>query len=83
MSRLRYRSRMTWHQRTAPIQIGDEIAYSAAFLKNTGQHTEDTPFARGTVTGFVSLEKPRLQKLTGTALTNRTESIWKILRALG
>lgn len=39
----------SWQERTAKIQVGDEVAYSAAFCRNTGQQTGPTPFMRGTV----------------------------------
>jgi hypothetical protein len=42
---------------TAPISIGDRVAYSREFLRNTAQHTGWAPFARGEVTGFVELSK--------------------------
>jgi hypothetical protein len=41
---------MTWQSRTAPIQIGDKVAYSATFLRSTGNYTGPIPHARGTVT---------------------------------
>ena len=31
------------------IELGDRVAYSAAFLRSTGQHTGRVPFLRGTV----------------------------------
>ena len=31
------------------INVGDKVAYSATFLKSTGQHTGPIPFARGVV----------------------------------
>ena len=37
------------------LQIGDKVAYSAAYLQSTGQYTGDVPFARGVVTGFEKL----------------------------
>ena len=46
---------MTWQSRTAPISVGDQVAYSAAWLKSTGQHTGEIPFARGTVTALTVL----------------------------
>lgn len=36
------------------IQIGDKVAYSAKFLRSTGQTTGPAPFARGTVTAIKS-----------------------------
>lgn len=31
------------------FQIGDRVAYSAAFLRSTAMHTGDMPFLRGSV----------------------------------
>ena len=31
------------------LAIGDRVAYSAAFLRSTGQQTGDAPFLRGVV----------------------------------
>jgi hypothetical protein len=44
-------------KRTQPIQVGDTVAYSKAFLQNTGQYTGDVPHARGKVTALVPLGK--------------------------
>jgi hypothetical protein len=41
---------MAWADRTQAIRIGDQVGYSHAFLKSTGQHTGIVPFARGKVT---------------------------------
>ena len=41
---------MSWASRTAPIQIGDIVRYSTAWLRSTCQYTGDIPHARGTVT---------------------------------
>ncbi|WP_454887924.1 hypothetical protein [Sphingomonas oryzagri] len=32
-----------------PIAVGDEVAYSAAFLRSTAQQTGEMPFRRGIV----------------------------------
>jgi len=40
---------MTWAERTSPIKVGDQVAYSKAFCQSTGQLTGDTPHARGKV----------------------------------
>lgn len=41
--------------KTAPnFAVGDRIAYSAAFLRSTGQHTGKAPFMRATVTSVGS-----------------------------
>jgi hypothetical protein len=37
------------------VQVGDTVAYSRQFLRNTGQYTGDAPFARGKVTGLTPL----------------------------
>jgi len=41
-----------WRTRTQPIQVGDVVGYSKAFLQSTGQYTGDAPFARGKVTAL-------------------------------
>ena len=38
-----------WRTRSQPIQVGDIVGYSKAFLQSTGQYTGDAPFARGKV----------------------------------
>lgn len=43
---------MTWQSRTAPIKVGDKVAFSAAWLRSTCQHSGDIPHARGTVTAL-------------------------------
>lgn len=48
---------MTWADRTQPIKVGDQVAYSKAFLQSTGQLTGDVPHARGTVTALKPLGK--------------------------
>lgn len=41
--------------KTAPnFTVGDRIAYSAAFLRSTGQHSGAAPFMRATVTSVGS-----------------------------
>lgn len=42
-----------WTERTAAIQVGDQVGYSKAFLQSTGQHTGDVPHARGKVVELV------------------------------
>jgi hypothetical protein len=44
-----------WRTRSQPIQIGDVVGYSKAFLQSTGQYTGDALFARGKVTALHSL----------------------------
>ena len=39
------------------FKVGDKVAYSAQWLKNTGQQTGDIGFARGVITGFTELSK--------------------------
>jgi hypothetical protein len=46
---------MTWRSRSQPIQVGDRVAYSAAFLRSIGAIAGDMPFARGTVTGLETI----------------------------
>ena len=41
-----------WRTRSQPIQVGDIVGYSQAFLQSTGQYTGDAPFARGKVIGL-------------------------------
>src|SRR4051812_40935673 len=45
--------RMNWAERARAIQVGDTIAYSAAFLRSIGTYTGVMPRARGTVTALV------------------------------
>jgi hypothetical protein len=45
---------MTWKSRVQPIKVGDRVAVSARFLRNTGQHTGDICFCRGKVTELKS-----------------------------
>ena len=44
----------------AALQRGDRVAYSSRFLKNTGQHTGDIPFARDTITLLTQMGNSRL-----------------------
>jgi hypothetical protein len=46
---------MSWANRTRPINVGDTVAYSKAFLQSTGQYTGDVPHARGKVTALVPI----------------------------
>ena len=46
---------MGWTARVNPIRIGDRVAYSASFLRRTGQFTGDAPHARGVVHNLVAL----------------------------
>jgi hypothetical protein len=32
-----------------PVKVGDRVAYTREFCRNTGQRTGDVPFARGVV----------------------------------
>lgn len=42
---------MTWADRVKPeFAVGDKVAYSAQWLRSTGQFTGDIPHARGTIT---------------------------------
>jgi hypothetical protein len=42
------------------LKLGDRVAYSSQFLKNTGQHTGAIPFARGRITRFTPLGDTQL-----------------------
>jgi hypothetical protein len=44
-----------WQVRTSNLQVGDRVAVAARYLRNTGQHTGDICFARGTVTDIKPL----------------------------
>ena len=46
---------MSWSQRALPVKAGDEVCYSAAFLRSVGAYTGDMPHARGVVTGVETL----------------------------
>jgi hypothetical protein len=46
---------MTWANRAKPLAVGDRVAFTAPFLRNTGQYTGDVPRARGTVAALVPL----------------------------
>ncbi len=46
---------MNWAERTQPIQIGDTVAYSEAFLRSISCHIGNLPRARGNVTGLVQV----------------------------
>lgn len=46
---------MNWQQRTQKIKVGDRVAYSAAFLRSTGQYAGDAPHAKGEVKALVPL----------------------------
>lgn len=46
------------------IQIGDKVAYSAKFLKSTGQLTGAIPHARGTVTEVKTCGSMELATIT-------------------
>src|SRR5262249_16646191 len=50
-------SKRPWQQRAAPIQPGDRVAYSRAFLKSTASHTGDLPQARAVVSALEPLGK--------------------------
>ena len=39
------------------LKIGDKVAYSAQWLKSTGQYTGDICFARGVILSFTELSK--------------------------
>ena len=45
------------------LQLGDRVTYSSRFLKDTGQHTGEIPFARGTITGFTPMGSSQLANI--------------------
>lgn len=51
---------MSWQSRTQPIKVGDRVAYSAVWLRSTGNFTGDMPFARGVVTELIPLGQTTL-----------------------
>ena len=48
---------MTWAARSSTIQVGDKVAYSASWLRSTGQMAGDIGHARGVVTGLKVLSE--------------------------
>jgi hypothetical protein len=54
---------MTWQERTQKIKVGDRVAYSAAFLRSTGQYAGDVPHAKGEVRALVSLGETTLAEI--------------------
>jgi hypothetical protein len=54
---------MDWQQRTQKINVGDRVAYSAAFLRGTGQFTGDVPHARGEVKALLPLGETTLAEI--------------------
>src|SRR5262245_51484731 len=54
---------MNWQERARPIKVGDRVAYSAAFLQNTGQFAGDLPHAKGLVVGLVQLGETTLAEI--------------------
>jgi hypothetical protein len=54
---------MSWAERSKGIQVGDRVAYSAAWLRLTGQFTGDAPFARGIVTRLIPLGQTTLAEI--------------------
>jgi hypothetical protein len=46
---------MTWASRSRDIAVGDTVAYSAAWLRSTGQYTGDIPRAKGKVVDLTVL----------------------------
>ncbi|MFC3721994.1 hypothetical protein [Neoaquamicrobium sediminum] len=49
--------------------VGDRIAYAAAFLRSTGQHSGKAPFMRATVTSV----GPPVSSSAGAIITFRTD----------
>lgn len=54
---------MTWQQRTQKINVGDRVAYCAAFLRSTGQYAGDVPHAKGEVKALVPLGETTLAEI--------------------
>lgn len=55
----RQRGGRSWTDRTQPIRVGDQVAYSKRYLQSTGQLTGDMPILRGTVIEMTKLgDKP-------------------------
>lgn len=54
---------MNWVTRTQPVKVGDKIAYTAAFLRGTGQYTGDVPQAKGIVLALVPLGETVLAEI--------------------
>lgn len=54
---------MSWADRTKRIAVGDQVALTAAFLRNTGQQTGDVPHAKGMVTAIVPLGETTLAEV--------------------
>lgn len=48
---------VSWTERTQPIQVGDTVAYAAAFLRSIGYHSGEMPQTRGQVTALVPVGK--------------------------
>ena len=42
------------------MNIGDEVMFSAKFLRSTGQIMGEAPFAVGVITGLIPIEKLQL-----------------------
>ena len=40
---------MTWQERIRPIEVGDNVAYSASFLRSIAAYAGEMPHARGVV----------------------------------
>ena len=53
----------SWAKRTQPIQVGDAVAYSKAFLQSIGCYTGDMPQARGKVTALVPIGQTVLAEI--------------------
>ena len=59
---------MSWAERSKRIQVGGRVAYSAAWLRSTGQFTGDAPLARGVVMRLIPVGDTTLAEIDwGTA----------------
>ena len=54
---------MSWTERTRPVQVGDRVAYSKAFLQSIACYTGDMPQARGVVTALVPVGQTILAEI--------------------
>jgi hypothetical protein len=54
---------MSWQERARKIEVGDQVAYSAAFLRSTGQIAGDAPHAKGEVIALIPLGSTTLAEI--------------------
>ena len=68
---------MTWQSRTAPIQVGDRVAYARRFLQSISCYTGDIPQGRGTVIALQQIGQTSLGVLTGAGLLAWGYALWR------